>query len=118
LSERLQAILSQKCPVCFHGSVFLRGITMRDLCPVCGLRFEREQGYWLGALYVAYGLAVPILSVFTLLLWQFTPWGVSRSFLVAMLVFFPLSPIVFRYSRVVWMHLDQLLDPRPESQDM
>lgn len=91
---------------------------MRDICPACGLRFEREQGYWLGALYVAYGLAVPILSVFTLLLWLLTSWGVRRSFLVAMIAFFPLSPIVFRYSRVVWMHLDQLLDPRPESQDI
>ena len=40
------------------------------------------------------------------------------SFQIAMIVFFPISFWVFRYSRVIWLHLDQLIDPRPKSQDI
>ena len=116
MSGRLHATLSQKCPVCFQGKVFRSGITMHESCPACGLIFEREQGYFVGALYVAYGLAVPILSMLTLIVWLITHATLGRSFLIAIIFFFPISPLVFRYSRVIWMHLDQLLDPRPESQ--
>ncbi len=27
-------------------------------CPSCGLRFLRETGYFLGAMYISYGLGV------------------------------------------------------------
>ena len=118
MSERLHAILKQKCPVCFQGTIFRGSITMNESCPACGLRFEREQGYFLGALYVAYGLGVPILSLLTLLIWLITDGTAGRSFVIAMIVFFPMSPGVFRYSRVIWMHLDHLIDPRGESQDV
>jgi hypothetical protein len=91
---------------------------MHDHCPACGLRFEREQGYFLGALYIAYALATPILSLLTLVCWLLGVGSVGLSFLAAIIVFFPISPMVFRYSRVIWMHLDHLLDPRTETQDI
>jgi uncharacterized protein (DUF983 family) len=118
VSTRLQAIWKQKCPVCYQGNTFRGSITMNESCPACGLRFEREQGYFLGALYVAYDLGVPILSLLTLLVWLTTNGTAGRSFLLAMVVFLPMSPVVFRYSRVIWMHLDQLIDPRAQSQDV
>jgi hypothetical protein len=31
---------------------------MYDSCPVCGLRFLREAGYFLGAMYISYTLGV------------------------------------------------------------
>ena len=113
VSIRLQAILHQRCPVCFQGKVFRSGITTNEACPVCGLRFEREQGYFLGALYVAYGLAVPVLSLLTLVFWSLHFGSVGRSYTIAVVILVPLSPLVLRYARVVWLHLDQLLDPRP-----
>ena len=36
----------------------------------------------------------------------------SRGLLFGAILFLPLAPAVFRYSRVIWMHLDQVLDPR------
>jgi uncharacterized protein (DUF983 family) len=116
VTQRLHAILGLKCPICFRGSTFRSRIYMNESCPVCGLKFEREQGYFLSALYVAYGLAVPILSLLTLGVWLLTRRTVGQSFLIAIIVFVPLSYWVFRYSRVIWMHLDQILDPRPETQ--
>ena len=76
-----------------------------------------EQGYWLGALYVAYGLAVPVLSILTLVIWLLADTTVGRSFLIAIVLFSPLSPWALRYARVIWLHLDQIIDPRQQSQD-
>jgi len=42
---------------------------MNEHCPHCGLRFEREQGYFLGAMYISYGLALPMIAFFAVLLW-------------------------------------------------
>ena len=43
---------------------------MNDPCPVCGLVFEREPGYFLGAMYFSYALAVFIIApLFILLYW-------------------------------------------------
>ena len=39
-------------------------------------------------------------------------WGYVIGATVALLL---ASPLVFHYARVVWLFIDQLLDPRPES---
>ena len=36
---------------------------MNAACPACGLRFEREAGYFTGAMYVSYVLALPVMAV-------------------------------------------------------
>src|SRR5437660_11036329 len=41
-----------RCPNCGKGKLFRRGFTMYEKCPVCGWRFEREEGYWTGAIAV------------------------------------------------------------------
>ena len=56
---RFKAILKRRCPRCLRGQVFASAFRMRRNCGVCDLRFERhEPGYFVGALYFAYGLAV------------------------------------------------------------
>jgi len=51
-STRIAAIIRQRCPRCFTGKVFRRLLDMNETCPVCGLRFEREEGYFTGAKFV------------------------------------------------------------------
>ena len=45
------AILRQRCPRCFTGQVFRGLIDMNERCPVCDLEFEREPGYFTGAMF-------------------------------------------------------------------
>ena len=94
MSERMQAILAQKCPVCFQGAVFSSRIAMHESCPVCATRFEREQGYFMGALYVAHAMAMPILSALTLLCWLLGFGSVGRSFFLAIVVFLFMLSII------------------------
>jgi hypothetical protein len=86
---------------------------MNEVCPVCNLHFEREEGYFLGAMYVSYPLAVPIIGLWILLLhWLLPNWRWEFVILLSGLFFIPFVPVVFRYSRVLWMFFDHWASPR------
>ena len=44
--------LTLRCPRCQSGSLFRRWTEMLETCPRCELEFEREEGYWLGAIVI------------------------------------------------------------------
>jgi hypothetical protein len=87
-------------------------VRMNRNCPVCGIAFEREPGYFLGAMYFSYAMAVaavtPIVIVGLLAGWSYPLIGVLSGALLVLL-----APWLFRYSRVIWLHFDQHFDPRP-----
>jgi hypothetical protein len=56
-SSRLAAIVKQQCPRCLRGQVFATLFRMHEQCPVYRLPFEREPGYFTGAMYLSYGVA-------------------------------------------------------------
>lgn len=78
---------------------------------MCGLRFEREPGYYTGAMIVSYAIGVPLLALLSVLVLWLTRWPVLWALVAADAIFIPLVPLVFRYSRVLWIHLDQAIDP-------
>ncbi len=84
---------------------------MHERCPVCGLKFEREQGYFLGAMYISYALMLPLLLFFLALLWAFTAWAWWLRFAVAVLLLLPFAPFLAQFSRVLWIHFDRAVDP-------
>ncbi len=110
--SRLQAIWRLRCPRCLSGEVFESLWKMRRTCPSCQLEYEREQGYFLGAMYISYGMGLA-LGV-PMLLWMRVFWNFSRTeFLLALVLTLALlSPLMFRYSRIFWIHIDQCVDPR------
>ena len=109
--SRFAAILSRRCPRCLEGSIYGRIFRPRTSCPVCGLVFEREPGYFLGSFYVSYGIGaavgIPTVAIAVLLkldfYWLFPIVGAW----VALM-----GPLIVTYSRVLWYHLDQVVDPR------
>ena len=84
---------------------------MRERCPVCDLKFEREEGYFLGAMYIGYGLALGTITMLGLLLWWLVGWTFQKTVIGALLLFLPLSPVLTLMARVLWIYLDQTLDP-------
>jgi uncharacterized protein (DUF983 family) len=110
------AILRQMCPRCRSARIFRKSIFtgfpgMLKCCPNCSLKFEREQGYFLGAMYISYGLALMTITALGLLLWASTSWSLQRITLWAILLFLPLAPSLTLFSRVLWIYLDQAIDP-------
>ncbi len=118
LWRSLVAMLRQRCPRCHTGRVFRGTFAMNDPCPVCGLIFEREEGYFLGAMYVSYALSSALLILFYVAAYLLLPgWDNFLLALIALLVYVPFVPVVFRLSRVIWIHFDRAAWPtdRPTS---
>jgi uncharacterized protein (DUF983 family) len=114
--SRWAAIVGQRCPRCLEGHVFAGAMRMYNACPECRVIYGRENGYFTGAMIVSYVLGVPILGLLALGVAYFTRWSPELSILVAGVLFVPLVPTLFRYSRVIWMHFDRMVDSNPESE--
>jgi uncharacterized protein (DUF983 family) len=95
----------------FRSSIYLGFPGMHDRCPACGLQFNREQGYFLGAMYISYGLALVVILLLALLLWFLTGWRLDKIAIWAVILFLPLAPMLTLFARVLWIYLDQAVDP-------
>ena len=84
---------------------------MRERCPVCGLKFEREEGYFLGAMYISYGLALITIVILAVVLCASTRWPLHKTVFCALLLFLPMAPTLTLFSRVLWIYLDRAIDP-------
>src|SRR5262249_6149709 len=96
------------CPRCIEGRMFRGMFAMNDPCPKCGLLFQREEGYFLGAMYFSYVLgAAVILPLYFLLAALLPGWDGVRVAALAWLAYLPFLPVIFRYSRVLWVYLER-----------
>ncbi|WP_461115651.1 DUF983 domain-containing protein [Spirosoma jeollabukense] len=110
--SKLQAALNGLCPRCRKGKIFSkpfyspRGFDeMYEHCPHCGLRYEVEPGYFVGAMYVSYAISGGVALVIGFLLFYFggDPEGWVYAAVVAP-VMLVIAPINFRISRVIWLY--------------
>jgi uncharacterized membrane protein len=88
--------------------MFAGRLTMNTTCPVCGHRFEREQGFFQGAMYVSWVLGVTYLAVLAIFAQLLLVPRIGIAWAVACVVIIHVLciPLVFRYSRVIWAHLN------------
>ncbi len=116
IRQHLVAIWLRRCPACLEGQIYQRGMQMNARCPVCGLLLEREQGYFMGALYISYALASLFLGIVAFTLYAIRPdWDLGLIVLLAGALFLPLVPAITRYSRIIWIHFDRWAWPDQSS---
>jgi uncharacterized protein (DUF983 family) len=53
----------KRCPRCGSRAIWLTWFKAKPLCPVCGLRFEAEEGGFLGAMVINYTFAFTVWIV-------------------------------------------------------
>jgi uncharacterized protein (DUF983 family) len=82
---------------------------MANACALCGLMYERAQGYWVGAIYVNYAVTTVIAVTGFFLTWRDVPIAVELTVWGVFVVLFPLW--FFRYSRSLWLGLEFLVNP-------
>ncbi|MEQ8548624.1 MAG: DUF983 domain-containing protein [Cyclobacteriaceae bacterium] len=79
---------------------------MPEKCEVCGYRFEREPGFFYGAMYVSYALSVGVFLVSVFLLYVvFSDPSITVYITTIVSVSLLLYPVTFRYSRVLFSHI-------------
>lgn len=111
----LYSTFTFKCPRCNKGKLYLdsdlynlkKVDKMHEECSHCHLKFEREVGFFYGAMYVAYGLvvAVFIITYLSYLFWWHKYFSelVYATFLSLFYIIF--APFTLRYSRALWLNI-------------
>ena len=105
----ISSIIIGRCPHCRKGKIFNGVWTMNVHCPTCKIKFEREDGYFMMAVFIGYILLGAVIAPMAFaLFWYDLPliWYSSLAITAVLL-----APFVFRYSRIIWLYIDELLDP-------
>jgi len=108
----LYSTLWNKCPKCHKSNVFetnnafnlKRFDKMNVNCACCGEKYEKEVGFYQGAMYVSYALMVGWFVItwaadtfiFKSEIWQYLTFTITT-----MVLFMPLT---FRISRLLWIN--------------
>ena len=111
LASALLRGLRLRCPVCGRGPLFRTWFRMHAGCAHCGLRFDRGPGYYLGSIYINYGLTAALVTVgyLALFLTDTLSAFAQLALLGGFCVLFPLW--FFRYARSLWLAFDTYIDP-------
>ena len=115
LADRLTRALGRairlRCPRCGATPLFRGWFQMAESCALCGLKFERAQGYFVGAIYVNYAVTTFLVIGGYVLLWAFTELTTTAQLALwlPVVVVFPLW--FFRYSRSFWLALEYAVNP-------
>ena len=109
--SKFALITNGKCPRCGSGSMFQgtayssKAFEMNERCPNCDLKFEIQPGFWFGATYVTYAIVVGVFAISSLILAYFDLFDSIWLYIVTPGVVILLLPLIFRYSRIVFLHL-------------
>jgi uncharacterized protein (DUF983 family) len=112
LPQILYSVVTNKCPRCHKGHVFennnpyslKNGLTMKTNCSECGLKYEKEPGFFYGSLYVNYALSSGMFMVlyFTDALWFHMQTWLLLTLIIAAII--GLYPFTYRWGRLFWLN--------------
>ena len=108
---KLYSIVNFKCPYCHEGKFFVSsnpydltkaGDLHKD-CSVCGRKYEREPGFYIGAMYVSYGLAIALcISVYAACIVLFPEAAIWTRIVTILSALFLSTPIMYALSKILW----------------
>lgn len=110
--SRLGRALRRRCPRCGEPA-FDSWFRMHEHCSRCGLRFEREPGYWVGAVtintIVIFGTFLIVFGGMVVLTWPDVPW-------VTVLILTALANVLiptffYPLSKTTWLALEMSWHP-------
>lgn len=106
----LLSILKEKCPYCYNSQVFeaksgkLSLPIMKHKCSNCGRKLNGEPGYFLGAMYVSYAIAVAVgVATFVLINYLFPVESVGGQIAIILGAMLLVSFKNFKWSRLIWL---------------
>ncbi len=100
----LSRAVRRQCPRCGGHESFDGYWVLAETCPTCGMLYEREPGYWIGAMIintaVTIGLFLVVFVGAAAALWPDVPWtlllfGTMALNLAVPIAFYPFSKTVF-----------------------
>jgi len=109
----LTDVVRQRCPQCRKGPLFATrfGFKLNERCPVCGLKFDRGNGYFTGAWAINLVIAEFVGTAIWLPLAFNRSVPVNEVTLIAIVVSVGLPILGYRPSRALWIAIDRLFNP-------
>jgi uncharacterized protein (DUF983 family) len=106
------SVFANKCPRCHKGKVLsssnpLKMSTMLDTektCSHCHLKYEKEVGFFTGALYVSYAMMSGMFIVAYILQLTVLDWNTTYFALFMLVLILTTFPFIARWSRVLWLN--------------
>jgi uncharacterized protein (DUF983 family) len=110
--QKAGGILKLQCPNCGKAKVFHKTKfpfskpLMKDACESCGYRFDKEPGYYRGAVVLSYSLALAEGALAFVLAKQLI-FGISLNnlILVALAAVILCAMWNYKLARVIWMNI-------------
>jgi uncharacterized protein (DUF983 family) len=115
LNEIVGRALHWRCPNCGRGELFRGIFRMKTACPVCGLSYFPEQGYYVGAMiinYVVTTVVVVAIFLFSLLFPDFTSLSTNSKITLWIVFALCLSLLLVRHAYSFWLGIDFWIKPR------
>ena len=106
-------IVKGKCPNCKRSNIFERKGNiflfqmpkMRERCKQCNFKFEKETGFFFGAMFVSYALAVAEMITSLIIFWLLLDLSPLKVFFIIVMVAFISSTFNFRVARAIWIYI-------------
>ncbi len=96
-----------RCPACGRASMFRSALELHERCPSCGVRHSLEDGAWLGAVAIGYGIAALFaiaLTVLELNVHFIARAGLDPTWTIAALAI-PVTMLAYRPAKGLWFTL-------------
>lgn len=100
-----------RCPRC-PEPLFTGPFRMHERCPSCGYLIEREQGYFVGAIYINYAATVCVCLGGYLIAEALLAPGLTAQLIVwgGLCLLLPLC--LFRHSKAIWLNADYFFNQK------
>ncbi len=105
--------MRRRCPMCGAGSLFTHWFRICEHCPRCGMRFEREEGTFVGGMFINIALTEIALALFIVVGFALTlpdpPVGpmVVGAVFISILV----PTLGYPFSKTIWAAVHLAMQP-------
>lgn len=105
--------LTLRCPWCGGRRVMRSWFALRDQCPTCNLRYDRGDGFWLGAFVINFALTEGLLMAYIFIGIALTsPHPPAMKLVLGGLIESVAVPLLFfPFSRTIWAAFDVAMHP-------
>jgi uncharacterized protein (DUF983 family) len=105
------SVVFNKCPQCHQGKVLKYApyqinklLDTEDTCSNCQLKYEKEPGFFYGAMYVSYALTSGVFIVSYLLQVMVLNLPITQFAILMVSLLLLTFPLIARWSRVLWLN--------------
>ena len=107
----LKRALLVRCPNCGRPGIFANAFRLYPRCPDCGLKFQRSDGFYLGAMTLNYGLTVFGALPPIVLLALFGVLTLVQAAVISAVVAVVVPILIYRLAWSLWLGIYYLVLP-------